>query len=144
LAVRSAEVLNWHFKRTHESLGPEILALSEGDELAGYLVMVRQDHLAIGLRRYRVADLQVLDGAPASVRTLMVSALQRAAEQGIHVVEVVGLSAAKREALAALKPLQRKLPSWLFYYRASDPGLAAALESADVWDPSPYDGDASL
>jgi hypothetical protein len=144
LAVRSAPILSWHFKRARDCLGLEILALSDGVELAGYLVMVRQDHPAIGLTRYRVADIQVLDGSPASVRALLVSALRRAAEQGIHVVEVVGLSGAKRKALAALVPLRRKLPSWLFYYRASDPGLAAALESTDAWDPSPYDGDACL
>jgi hypothetical protein len=143
-AVRTAAALTWHFKRACESLGIEILGLSDGDELAGYLVMVRQDYPAIGLTRYRIADLQVLDGSPVSARALMVSALRRADERGIHVVEVVGLSEAKREALAVLRPLRRKLPSWLFYYRARDPGLAAALERADAWDPSPYDGDGSL
>jgi hypothetical protein len=106
--------------------------------------MVWQDHPAIGLTRYRVGDLQALDGSPESVRVLMLGALRTAAAQGIHVVEVVGLSAAKREALAALKPLRRKLPSWLFYYRANDPVLAAALGKADPWDLSPHDGDASL
>ncbi|MGA7981015.1 MAG: hypothetical protein WCA32_12435 [Chromatiaceae bacterium] len=144
LAVRSPDVLSWHFKRARDDGGMEVLSLEEPGGLTGYLVMIRQDHETIGLTRYRVADLQVLGDSQSRVRALVAGALRRAAEQGIHVVEVVGLSACKREALSALSPLRRKMPSWLFYYRAADQWLATALEADSAWDPSPFDGDASL
>jgi hypothetical protein len=144
MALRSAAALRWHFKRARDGAGMVLLALEEGGELTGYLVMVRQDHAAIGLTRYRVADLQALGGSPAGVRALIMAAVKVAVEQSVHVVEVVGLSSAKRQALASLSPLRRRMPSWLFFYRAADEGLAARLDSPSAWDPSPYDGDATL
>jgi len=144
VALRSAAALRWHFKRARDSAGMALLALEEGCELTGYLVMVRQDHAAIGLTRYRVADLQALGDAPVAVRALVSAAVKVAREHGVHVVEVVGLSSAKRRTLASLSPLRRQMPSWLFFYRAADAGLAARLDSPSAWDPSPYDGDATL
>jgi len=144
LALRSAAALRWHFKRARDSAGMVLLTLEERGELTGYLVMVRQDHAAIGLTRYRVADLQVLWDSPRTVRALVLGAIETASNEGVHVVEVVGLSSRKREALAALSPLRRRMPSWLFFYRVAEDGLAARLDRADAWDPSPFDGDATL
>ncbi len=144
LAVRSAEALSWHFKSALDRGQLAILALEEGGELLGYIVMFRHDHDAIGLTRYRVADLQVLGEVRSRVQSLMVGVLRLAAEQGVHVVEVVGLESPKREALSALSPRRRQLPSWLFYYRPLDQRLEPCLAAPSAWDPSPFDGDASL
>ena len=38
----------------------------------------------------------------------------------------------------------RKTQSWTFFYRAVDPALEAELREPGVWDPSEYDGDASI
>jgi hypothetical protein len=91
-----------------------------------------------------VADLQVLGNVPSGARQLLEAALALAADEGVHAVEVIGLNAAKREALAALSPRRRQLPSRLFYYRPLNPALAAPLRAVSAWDPSPFDGDASL
>ncbi len=144
LAVRTAAVLTWHFKRLLDQGQLVILGLQRQDALDGYLVMFRHDHAAIGLTRYRVADLQVLGDQPSGARQLLEAALAVAADEGVHALEVIGLNAAKREALAVLSPRRRQLPSRLFYYRPLDPALAAPLQAVSAWDPSPFDGDASL
>ncbi|HCS91615.1 MAG TPA: hypothetical protein DIW77_16615, partial [Chromatiaceae bacterium] len=144
LAVRSYQALSWHFKSALDRGRLAILALEEGGELLGYIVIFRHDQDAIGLTRYRVADLQVLGDARALVQSLMVGVLRLAAEQGVHIVEVVGLESTKREALLALSPQRRQLPSWLFYYRPLDQRLEPCLATPSAWDPSPFDGDASL
>jgi hypothetical protein len=144
LAVRSAAVLSWHFASALKRRELAILALEEAGSLSGYLVMFRHDHPAVGLTRYRVADLQVLGDPRSGARHLMLGALELAAEEGIDAVEVVGLDARKREALSALSPRRRRLASWLFYYRPLQPRLASCLGPASAWDPCPYDGDASV
>jgi hypothetical protein len=144
LAVRTAAVLNWHFKRLLDLGQLVILGLEGQDALDGYLVMFRHDHAAIGLTRYRVADLQVLGDVRSGARQLLEAALALAADEGVHALEVIGLNAAKREALAPLSPRRRQLPSRLFYYRPLNPALTAPLRAVSAWDPSPFDGDASL
>jgi hypothetical protein len=144
LAVRSLDALSWHFKSALDRARLAILALEEGGELLGYIIMIRHDHDAIGLTRYRVADLQILGDARSRGQSLVVGALHLAADQGVHVVEVVGLESSKREALSVLSPRRRQLPSWLFYYRPLDQRLEPYLAAPSAWDPSPFDGDASL
>jgi len=144
LAVRSAAVLSWHFARLARRGQLAILALEGGSGLDGYLVMFRHDHEAIGLTRYRVADLQVQGEVEAGTRMLLEAALALAAEEGVHALEVIGQSDEKRAALRQRSPRQRQLPSRLFYYRPLDNSLAVPLGDPGAWDPSPYDGDASL
>ncbi len=48
------------------------------------------------------------------------------------------------ESFDHFAPHRRKLPSWPFYYHAADPTLAAELCRPEVWDPSTFDGDASI
>lgn len=144
LAVRSAAVLSWHFARLARRGQLAILALESDTGLDGYLVMFRHDHEAIGLTRYRVADLQVLGDVATGTWMLLQAALAQAAEEGVHALEVIGLSTEKRAALRRLVPRRRQLPSRLFYYRPLDKALAAPLGDPNAWDPSPYDGDASL
>jgi hypothetical protein len=65
----------------------------------------------------------------------MAWAAERFRRQGVHAVEVVGCTAA---------PYRRRLPAWCFYYRTADPELAEHLQHPAAWDPSSFDGDASL
>jgi hypothetical protein len=41
-------------------------------------------------------------------------------------------------------PYRRKLPAWPFYYHAADTVLNQTLRDPRIWDPSAFDGDASL
>jgi hypothetical protein len=41
-------------------------------------------------------------------------------------------------------PYRRALPNWPSFYRSADPALAGELSQPDAWDPSTFDGDASL
>jgi hypothetical protein len=144
LAERTRGALVWHFGGDRLHARTEILALEEGGGLKGYLVMFRYDHEDIGLTRYRIADLQVADDSETACRALVAGALGLAHEQGVHVVELIGFNARKRQALMSLRPRRRKLPSWLFYYRTPSQELGSALGAPSAWDPCPFDGDASL
>jgi hypothetical protein len=144
LAERSSGALAWHFGGDRLRAGTEILALEHGSALTGYLVMFRRDHEEIGLTRYRVADLQVTDDAGPGCRALVTGALALARAKSIDLVELIGFNARKRQALMALGPRRRKMPSWLFYYRTLSRELGSGLASPSAWDPSPFDGDASL
>jgi hypothetical protein len=46
--------------------------------------------------------------------------------------------------LDRIAPYRRRLPAWIYVYRANDPGLAESLRDPQVWVPSLFDGDASL
>ena len=43
-----------------------------------------------------------------------------------------------------IAPYRRKLPTWIYVYRANDPELAARLTEPSAWAPTLFDGDASL
>ena len=71
-------------------------------------------------------------------------ALSKCRDEGIHVLEHFGRWLEKGEALDGIAPYRRKLPTWIFVYRANAPGLAERLADRRVWAPSLFDGDASL
>ena len=62
----------------------------------------------------------------------------------MHSLELVGLGMPSLAAFENRAPWKRTLQSWLFYYKANNPALEAALREPRMWDPSLYDGDASL
>ena len=61
-----------------------------------------------------------------------------------HTLEAVGRWLDEGGPLAAAAPTVQTLPAGKYFYRANDPDLAAALTDPDAWDPSLFDGDASL
>jgi hypothetical protein len=48
------------------------------------------------------------------------------------------------QAFDQFAPYRRQLPAWPFYYKATAPEIDAELRRSEVWDPSTFDGDASL
>ena len=144
MGVRSREALAWHFKYRLLEKRAKILALENGDDLDGYLVLVRLDRDDIGLRRFQVADFQILTETPEHVEALMAAALRLARREHVHVVEVTGLESFKRQVLERLAPHCRKLPVWCYMYKALNSELRTALARPETWDPSPFDGDATL
>jgi hypothetical protein len=136
LGVRSRQVLNWHFEWARRKGEMWIATASDGSGLLGYAVFVRRDVPEIGLRRMRLADFQALNSRECMLAGFLGWAIEKCRREGIDALETVGSDAA---------PFQRRLPAWCYYYKPSaDQGLADALRDAGAWDPSSFDGDASL
>jgi hypothetical protein len=143
LAVRDRETLNWQFKYGLQR-GGAILVLEKGSRVLGYAVLVHIHRKDVGLRMFRLADLQVLDPDPTHVRGLMTAALRFGRQRGAHMVEVMGLEAFKRQAILELGPYHRKLPNWPLYYKVINRELRAEFKQLTTWELSLYDGDSSV
>jgi hypothetical protein len=144
LAVRTREVLQWHFKHALLRKRAWILTIADGVNLLAYSIFRRQDSSKYGLQRVRLIDFQALNGNTALLLPMLRSALAMCRDQGIHMLEYIGARRQVKDILASLHPHQRKLPSWLYYYTAADEVLASRLADPSVWDPSCFDGDSSL
>ena len=144
LAVRSRDVLRWHFKYALAKNRLWISTMSEGSRLLAYSIFSRQDNHEYALQRMRLIDFQSLPGRSALLLPMVESALDRCREERIHMLESIGLRPELHSSLAPLRPRSRHLPSWLYYYTAHDPELAARLASPYAWNPSCFDGDSSL
>lgn len=146
LAVRTAEALAWQFRPALENGSAAIIALLDGNSLSGYLNMIRGDDARIGLRRFRVIDIQTICDDANLVLSLMRAALEHAKRSGVDMVEAVGFHRSKRDLLERMNPHHRTYPSCPYVYKvkANSQGLQDALRNTDVWDASQFDGDASF
>jgi hypothetical protein len=135
LGLRSREVLDWHFHFPLRKGELWIAAVSGGSGLLGYAVFVQRDVPELGLRRVRLADFRQLDSRNSLLPGFLAWALRKCRREGVDALETVGSDDA---------PFQRKLPAWCYYYKAVDRDLADALRDPGVWQPSSFDGDASL
>jgi hypothetical protein len=106
-------------------------------------VLVRQDSRG-GLRRMRLVDFQTLEPDADLLPGLLQGVLQRCARESFDVLEHLGWGLPKMCRLDQFAPYRGRLPNWTYYYRAVDPDLEAHLSRPESWDPSTYDGDASL
>ena len=59
-------------------------------------------------------------------------------------LESIGFRADTHDVIKKLAPYERILPSWLYFYKTRDKSLAERLSDPCVWNPSQFDGDASL
>jgi hypothetical protein len=143
LGVRTREALAWHFKYAILKKAVWILTVTHASELAAYAIFCRQDNPRFGLKRMRLIDFQALDGSRALLLPMLAWALKRCRQEGIHMLEHLGFCP-RRDGYKDLRPRRRRLPSWLYFYKARDRSLAQSLASPEVWNPSWFDGDASL
>ncbi len=146
LAVRSREALEWHFKFALLQKAAWIYVVEGKSGLAAYSVFMRNDYPQVGLTRMRLADFQCLEQerTPEFLRAMLRAAMQRCREESIHMLELVGLASALESELERASPHRRQLPSWLYYYKTSNPSLAERLKNPAVWEPSLFDGDSTL
>jgi hypothetical protein len=146
LAVRTREMLEWHFARSAAKDQLWIATVHDGPRLISYAIFDRKDsvHPGFTLKRVRLVDFQSLDGSTVLLAPLLSWALKRCRSEGIHVLENVGRWLEKGEPMDRAAPYTRILPVWTYCYRAHTPGLASSLRNPDAWVPSLYDGDASL
>jgi len=144
LAVRDRETLAWHFRIPMQRGKAVILVLEEGANLLGYTVLIRSDDKETGRKELTMADLQVASEDAKYVQSLVSGALHAARRLGVDIVEITGLSAVKRRVMEQFRLRSKRRDHCPFFYRARDPALHAALRHPEPWDPSRYDGDASL
>lgn len=146
LAVRSREVLEWHFKSALLQNAAWVYAVKGNSTLAAYAVFLRQDNPEFGLTRVRLADFQCLDQeeAPALLTGMLQVAFDRCRQESIHMFEVIGLAAHLEKEVERAYPERRQLLNWMYCYKARDPVLAQKLKSAAVWEPTLFDGDCTV
>jgi hypothetical protein len=146
LAIRSREVLEWHFKLALQQNAAWIYRVESNPGLTAYAVFLRQDNPETGLTRVRLADFQCLEqeSAPDVLAAMLQAAMDRCRKESIHMLELIGLAPALERKLEHASPHRRALPNWIYFYKASSPALAEKLKSAAVWEPSLFDGDSSL
>jgi hypothetical protein len=144
LANRSQQMLNWHFKHALADGRAWVLTASEGSDLAAYATFLRQDNAAFSLKRLRLVDFQALNGNTELLRPILCEALARCRCEGVHMLETMGFAPEKQRVIDSLSPHRRPLSSWRYFYKTTHRDLAENLKDPQVWDPSCFDGDASL
>ncbi len=142
LASRDSATLSWHFSRPLSRGRVWILTASRNGQLRAYAVFVRQSR-GDELSRVRLADYQAIDPQVDLLPDLLRCALKRCSAEDVCVLDKPGVGLAKMRAFDEFAPYRRK-QSWPLFYRANDPALAEELAQPNVWDPSEYDGDATL
>ncbi len=143
-AVRSREILEWHFKYALRSNRAWIVTAGTSSCITAYAIFCRYDNPRLGLKRMRLTDFQTLDGNTTLLECMLCWALGKCRSEGIHMLESIGFRAEKQDIISKAAPYERKLPSWLYFYKTRDRDLAEKLTDPNVWDPSQFDGDASL
>jgi hypothetical protein len=144
LPVRTRETLTWHFRKALQQQTVWILAAHQGSRLVAYAIFDRQDNPAIGLRRVRLVDFQALNGSQDALLSALSWMLHECRAEGIHLLEILGCWLNRPGLPRVTAPFYRTMPSWSFYYKATDPNLTAQLRDPRVWAPSSFDGDTSL
>ncbi|MBV9232510.1 MAG: hypothetical protein JO030_00590 [Candidatus Eremiobacteraeota bacterium] len=142
LAQRDAATLSWHFSRLSDQGRTWILTASRNGSLRAYAIFVTQSS-AQELDRVRLVDYQTIEPECDLLPELLRLALRRCAEEGISVLEKAGTGIPKTRAFDEFAPYRGK-QSWPFFYHANTAELADALREPAAWDPSEYDGDATL
>jgi 3-oxoacyl-(acyl-carrier-protein) synthase len=144
LATRSREVLDWHFKFSLNQNRAWIVTHEVGSRILAYAIFHRQDHREINLKRVRLVDCQTLPESGDALPSLLAWGLEECRAQGVHMLEAFGFREDKQQAINRFAPRRRKLPSWTYFHKTSSPALQQEMQDPQIWDPSQFDGDASL
>jgi acyl transferase domain-containing protein/acyl carrier protein len=144
LATRSREVLDWHFKFSLAQDKAWIVTYEEDSRVLAYAIFHRQDNDEISLRRVSLIDYQVLPESADVLASMLAWGLRESREQGVHMLEAFGFRSDKQRVIDRLAPHRRKLSSWSYFHKIPSPALQHELRDLQVWDPSQFDGDASL
>ena len=140
LAVRTREVLEWHFRYLLETNQLWIVTVVNGPRLAAYALFEKKDHdHPKHLKWVRLVDFQSLDGSTALLSPMLCWALEKCRNEGIHVLSNIGRWLERGEFIETVAPYRRRLSNWKYFYRASNPGLAQSLRDRQAWSPSLYD-----
>lgn len=142
LAERSSRALWWHFDAAIRSNRLWILTATKSHRLRAYCILRKES--TPDARQMSVIDYQSLDHERDLLPGFLHVALRRCAAEGFDVLQNVGVGVPKMRVFDEYAPYRRRLPNSVFFYMAPDATLAAALNQPRCWDPSLYDGDATL
>jgi hypothetical protein len=144
LSTRSRDVLDWHFQPSIREHKAWVIVCEDGARIRSCAIFFRHDSTEIGLKRIRLVDFQTLYDERRDLPSMLSWGLQRCRAEGIHMLEAFGFRQEKQKIINDLAPHKRRLPGWLYFYKARSQSLMNELGDPNVWDPSQYDGDASL
>ena len=142
LSVRDSRALTWHFAIAMREGGVWIFTASRNGLLRAYCVLRKR--MMKGMHVMRLMDYQTIEDKEDLLPVLIQAALRRCAAEGVNVLEHHGCGLPKMRSFDQFAPYYRKVQAWSSYLHAADPALDAELRNPQVWDPSTYDGDASL
>lgn len=142
LAERDAATLSWHFSRPLRDRRLWILTASRKGRMLAYCICKRQPRSP--LRAMRLVDYQTVYDDADLLPELLHAALALCVRNDVGIVENLGRGVPKMRALDESAPYVRTLENWPFFYRTNDARLATDLARKSAWDPSVFDGDASL
>lgn len=144
LATRSPEILEWHFKNSLRQGRTWVVSHSVQSRILAYAAFQRQDNREVGLKKMRLVDWQCLPGSEGVLESALAWAVKECRSQGVHMLEAFGFRPDKQRMIDDLAPHRRKLSSWTYFHKVSSPELLHELQDLGAWDPSAFDGDASL
>ena len=142
LAARDVATLRWHFSTAMRKRHVWILTASRNGRLRAYCILKRQG-TEFDLYRMRLVDYQTIEPEVDFLPDMLRVALARCLTEKVCVLDKLGAGVPKFRAFDGFAPHRRR-QTWPYFYRAADPGLASELCQPRFWDPSEYDGDASL
>lgn len=143
LAARNRAALAWHFAVDMRRTRLWIITAVRNGLLRAYCILKRAG-VENGVRRLRLIDYQTVETDADLLPGILRAGLQHCAAEDLYCLEHVGRALPKMQAVDQFAPYRRKLPNWKFYYHAANPALCAELSAPEVWDPSQFDGDASI
>ena len=144
IADRSSEILHWHFQHALRDGRAWVATTENAGKLQSYAIFFRCDNPQFGLTRMRMVDFQALDGDYSSAPKLLAWAFDRCRKENIHMLEAFGFRSDKQRMIESARPYHRALPAWAYFYKTNSDELALELVDEAAWDPSHFDGDASL
>ena len=151
LATRSRDVLDWHFKFSLAENRAWVVTYEVDSRVSAYAIFQRQDHHDINLKRVRLIDYQALPGSrdrssseDAILESILAWGLNECATQGIHMLEAIGFRPDKQRVIDRFAHRRRQLAAWRYFHKTPCEALQQKLHDQDAWDPSLFDGDASL
>jgi hypothetical protein len=143
LAVRTREVLDWHFTLAREQHRLWIWTATRAAQLIAYCICLKFEDTRSAMSRVSLIDFQSLDGNAILLLPIVSAILEKCRREGIHFLENPGLSFAET-GINEAAPYNRPLGWWRYIYKARDRKLAETLSAPEAWAPSLYDGDASI
>lgn len=141
MADRSSAALSWHFARALRTQRLWIFTATRRQRLVGYCIFAENP---VDPKNMYLMDYQSVDDEADLLPGFIRIALRRGAAEGVSTLKHIGTELPRFAAFDKYASYQRRMECWTFFFSAADQKLDAELHHPHLWDPSAYDGDASL
>jgi hypothetical protein len=144
LAVRSRQVLEWHFRYALRENRLWIVTVGAGSCICAYAIFLLKRKSPQALKRMMFVDFEATRDKTTLCYPLLLWALDRCRRESIHLLEAPGLRPKGVGDIGMLAPYNIQQEAGSYLYKAGDRTLAGMLNDPDVWAPSLFDSDASF